>query len=95
VDMDRDGLPVHCGVACAAQCGHGENVAVGSYELLTARTVRPKDNISQGYKDNYSNLNNSLDCSGLAKRKLSGRTGRWWPSSGWRSKMPRRPWRRT
>ena len=75
-------------VACAV-C----RVVVCSYELVTVHIVKPKDKHCQCAKD--KNVTNSLDCSGPAKRKFSGRAGRWWPGPGWRATSPRRPWRST
>ena len=79
----------------------GKNVAVGicGVSILSVRIVQatrkttnkrlPSENIK------LNNVLNNILCSGSGKRKVSGRSGRWCPTSGGRSGTTRSPWRST
>ena len=75
--------------------GHGKNVAMGVCSILSAHVVRPSQKSDPAVQ--CTNMLNNFECSGHLKRKLSGRSGRWWPSSGWSTTLTptRRPWRST
>ena len=79
----------------AIKHGHGENEAMAVCSILSEHIVRTSQNTVSSGKSNE--MLNNIICSGHLKRKLSGRSGRWWPSSGWStSPTPsRRPWRST